>query len=94
MKKIVGGKLYDTETAVVCGVWNNEFQAGDDKACQETLYRTKNGSWFLRGKGGDSSVYHRGPELRPLEEYEARDWAEEHLSADAYMAAFGEVEAA
>jgi hypothetical protein len=52
----------------------------------ETLYRTKNGRFFLAGEGGALSKYARtisptcsapGEDLRPLTDREALEWLEE-----------------
>lgn len=95
MKKILGGKKYNTETAHCVGAyWNGG-------ACSETLYRKRTGEFFLYGEGGPMSKYGvaygnnewgYGEEIRPLTVDEAKAWAEEHLDADEYEAVFGEVE--
>ena len=102
MKKIVDGKTYNTETATELGVWGNDYGTTDFRWCDETLYRTKKGAYFLFGEGGAMSRYAGrygdmwgdGEELIPLEEKEAKEWAERKLDADEYIAAFGEPEEA
>lgn len=99
MKKILGGKKYDTETARVVGTYGNG-SSGFGK-CSETLYRKRRGEFFLYGEGGPMSKYGvaygdnewgYGEEIRPLTVDEAKAWAEENLDADEYEAVFGEVE--
>ena len=99
MKKIISGRKYDTATAVLVGEWSDGYP-GDFKYECETLYRKRNGEYFLFGEGGAMSKYARsrgdntwsgGEEIIPLSYDRAREWAEKHLDADDYEAAFGEV---
>lgn len=97
MKKIIAGKLYDTETAKEIGYWDNGIYGNDFRACEETLYLKKTGEYFLHGEGGPLSkyaVYHgnntSGSErIFPFTYDEAKEWAEKHLDADTFMAHFG-----
>lgn len=57
MKKIINGKRYDTETSEVISEWDNSLDCGNFRYYEETLYRTRNGNWFLHGKGGQLSPY-------------------------------------
>ena len=41
MKKVIKGRVYNTETAVKLGAWYNDYNYGDLKYCAEELYRTK-----------------------------------------------------
>ena len=99
MKKILGGKKYDTETARMVGTYGNGSSGFG--ACSETLYRKRTGEFFLYGEGGPMSKYGvaygdnewgYGEEIRPLTVDEAKAWAEKHLDADEYEEVFGEVE--
>lgn len=56
MKRIIDGKLYNTETATkIC---NDSYgYSGDFKYFDEDLYVTKNGNYFLAGEGGAASKY-------------------------------------
>ena len=101
MKKIIDGKMYNTETAEECGFWSNGYSRSDFDFCEETLYRKKTGEYFLYGEGGPRTRYSRecsrnswcgGEEIVPLTEDEARNWAEHHLDADKYIEVFGDVE--
>jgi len=100
MKKIINGKLYDTDTAKALGCGANTYDTRDYTHWIETLYRKKTGEYFLHGEGGPLSKYARtvgqnewsgGEEIRPLTLEEARAWAEEHMNADDYQAEFGEI---
>lgn len=57
MKKIIDGKIYNTETANEIEEWNNGFGGGDFRYCYETLYQSKKGVFFLYGRGGALSKY-------------------------------------
>lgn len=101
MKKIINGAKYDTATAKKLGNWTNNERYGDFNYCEETLYRTKSGKYFLHGKGGAMSRYSQsagnnswsgGEKIEPMDRRSAMEWAEEHLDGDEYEEAFGEVE--
>ena len=55
MKKIIEGKTYNTETALLLGDWQNLWK-GDYHYCREELYRTKKGTYFLYGEDRKSVV--------------------------------------
>lgn len=87
MKKIINGKRYDTETAKQIAYWENGSSYSDGHWMEEELYRTKNGNWFLHGKGGAMSPYSRpvdsnartsGADLIPLDADAAKAWLESH----------------
>ena len=100
MKKIINGKVYDTDTARELGSWANMADRRNFSQFEETLYRKKTGEFFLYGEGGPASKYAQavgqnewsgGSRIMPLDFSEARQWAEEHLDADEYEAIFGAV---
>lgn len=99
MKKIINGKVYDTDTAQDVGNWDNGVYGGFDSVA-ETLYRKRTGEFFLLGQGGARTRYASaagdnhwsgGSAIIPLTWEAARAWAEEHLAAEGYEAIFGEV---
>lgn len=101
MRKIINGKMYNTETAVKCGEWWNGLGMRDFRSCTETLYQKKTGEYFLLGEGGPMTEYARqisynscegSWKVIPLTEEEARAWAEDKLSIDEYIELFGEPE--
>jgi len=55
MKQIINGKRYDTEKATQLARWHNGFNWADPKLCEEKLYGTKNGAFFIHGAGGAMS---------------------------------------
>ena len=101
MKRIINGRLYDTDTARNIGSWSNNFGAGDFKSCTEVLYQKKTGEYFLFGSGGAMTSYARdaedggitgGSEIIPFSKSQAKNWAKEHLSAEEYLKLFDTTE--
>lgn len=99
MRKIIANKSYDTDTAVLVGEWNNREYGSFDYVA-ESLYRKRTGEYFLHGEGGARSRYAEshgnnswgaGETITPLNIESAAEWAESHLTADAYESEFGEV---
>jgi len=52
MKRVINGLLYNTETANKIHQWDNGYYSNDFKAREKTLYKTKNGAYFLEHQGG------------------------------------------
>jgi hypothetical protein len=77
-------KRYDTQTAELIAEWDNGGNRSDFRHCSESLYRTKNGAWFLHGRGGALSKYAEpceagrgtqgGCRITPLSEEQAAAW--------------------
>lgn len=76
MKKVIRGRLYDTETAKLIGSTSDTG---------ETLYRKRTGEYFLCCIG-DS-----GEHIQPMTYDEAKGWAEKAFKADKWAAEFGEL---
>ncbi len=100
MKKIINGRLYDTETAKELGS-DSYSNRRDFHYWEETLYQKRTGEFFVYGEGGAASKYAEsvglnewssGERIMPLSYAEAREWAEEHLDGDEYIEIFGEPE--
>lgn len=51
MKKVINGKVYNTETAEEVASYSFS-NSNDFRYIREKLYRTKKGNWFLYGEGG------------------------------------------
>lgn len=101
MKKIINNKVYDTETAVKVGEWDNGQRNNNLYWCIEELHRKRTGEFFLYGYGGPGSKYavslgdsswSGGEKIIPLTYQAAQKWAETHLDGDKYEAIFGSVE--
>lgn len=97
MKKVISGVLCDTETAKVLGEYEREHKSSFHWYV-ERLYRTKSGKYFIHGEGHAASPYARkvaqnewapGEAIKLLPPEAARQWAEDHLGAAEYIAAFG-----
>lgn len=99
MKKIIKGRLYDTEKAKEIGGCSSGHSKSSFEWYYETLYQKRTGEFFIYGEGHAASKYARyckdggsdpGEEIVPLSYEEAQSWAEEHLDGDEYIEIFGE----
>lgn len=97
MRKVINGKLYDTDTARPIVNWSKGYTT-DFSYVSETLYRKRTGEYFVHGKGGPMSAYREtigqsqwsgGEAIRPLDYDAARRWMEGHAEADQYEREFG-----
>lgn len=100
MKKIIGGRCYNTDTAKILG-GAGYSHPGDFAFWSERLYQKKTGEFFIHGVGGAMSKYSRsvdcntftgGEEIIPLTVKEAQKWVEENLDVEEYERIFDEVE--
>lgn len=87
MKAVINGKLYNTETAEQIHNYHNGYPISDFHYCEEALYRTKKGAFFLAGEGGALSKWSRasggngrcgGDGIEVLTPDEALEWLEGH----------------
>jgi len=86
MKKVIGGKLYDSDKAERVLAWANHFPVDHPEHCTEILHKTKKGAFFISGQGGAASKYatrlvkghEPGEGLEVLSRREALSWLEEH----------------
>jgi len=93
MKKVINGLTYNTETATKIGGADNigtgATSWSDFHAWSASLYRTKNGRYFLAGEGGARSMFSRpigdgasgGAGIIPMKKEEALEWAERNLDS-------------
>ena len=99
MKRIIKGKLYDTEKATEVAEWSDGAPS-DFRYIEETLYRKRTGEYFLYGYGGPMTQYSErvgnaygyGAAILPISYDEARAWGEEHMDADEWQEEFGPAE--
>lgn len=86
MRKVIEGRRYDTDTAKQVG-WYWDKEEGDFFHVEETLYRKRNGEYFLHGKGGAAIARYcqyrpdgscAGEKIVSLLEDEAKEWAAAH----------------
>lgn len=100
MKKVINGKVYDTDTARKVGCI--DYGLGDRfSGWSETLYVKRTGEYFLLGEGGPGSKYSvqigvnqssGSTKIFPLSYDGACKWAEDNLDGDEYIAEFGEID--
>ena len=97
MKKVINGKRYDTDTAILCGSMSYGQGPRDFNHYSEDLYQKRTGEFFLYGEGGPRSPYAEevamnewsgGESIRPLTIDEAKQWVEANLDADDYEKLF------
>lgn len=100
MKKIINGRKYDTSTAKWIAKDWSDFPKTDFSYWEESLFRKKNGEFFLYGWGGAMSKYSKqigqnewmgSEKITPVSIEEAKTWGEEHMTTEAYEATFGAV---
>jgi len=96
MKKMIEGKMYNTEAAKLVVVWDNGLLPGDINRCKEALYRNIRGTYFLHGAGGANTRYNTrvngswtsGEEIIPMSLGAAQTWVKNKLSRDEYVSIF------
>lgn len=102
MKAIIEGKRYDTDKATKLGEGGSDGATSrtDFRWYKEALYRTpRSRVYFLAGRGGPMTRYARpagqnawqgGERIIPLTAAQARQWAEQNLTADQVEAIFAD----
>lgn len=95
MKRVVDGKLYDTERAEKLHEYENMDDQGNFYYYEEALYRTAKGNYFIAGSGAAMSKYAEslgggswggGGGIRPLTKPGAADWLDEHDGVEVLVA--------
>lgn len=76
MKKIIDGKVYDTDTAKQIGAWDNGIYGSFDSVAA-WLYRKRTGEYFV-----ERQDCYSGAVITKMSYEKARQWAEEHLDAE------------
>ena len=98
MKKIINGKMYNTETAKILAEDCASCAANDFNYWWEGLYKKRTGEYFIQGEGGPMSKYAQsmgndswgwGYGIKPITTDHAKSWCEKHCSADEYETIFG-----
>ena len=102
MKKIINGKMYNTETAkYIDYAAEGACDSFNSYHWREELYKKRTGEYFIFGEGGASSrwrcevergCYSDGWGFKPLTDDEAKEWLEKYGDPDVYIAEFGEPE--
>ena len=86
MKKIINGRLYDTDTAKKLGSYDNEHFTTDFNYHREELFQKRTGEYFIVNTSYDYTI------ISPATEKKAKEWCEEHLTGEEYISIFGNVE--
>jgi hypothetical protein len=82
MRKVVNDRKYNTETATEAAHWTSGHSCSDYRRCDETLFYTPKGGWFLYCTGGPMSKHavtfgngqSSGEYIVVLTDGEALDW--------------------
>lgn len=98
MNRFIDGRRFDTDRAKPIAEWQNMSDQTSFDYLRETLYRKKNGEYFLHGEGHANTRYGNwqgntggwGEKIMPMSPGDARLWAESHLTAEGYADIFGE----
>lgn len=102
MRKIIDGKLYNTETALRLYDYDNKLYTTDFHYYSETLYKTKKGAYFLLAEGGAMSKMSEsnghstfgGIDIKAFSPAEAQDYLIKHQAIDIFEIEFGFLEEA
>jgi hypothetical protein len=97
LKRVINGKLYDTETAESLHFWSNGRTLTDFSYRSKELFRTKKGAYFIHHVGGpmtdmakpvDSNTRTGGEDIEPITEKEAIKFLEKHDGTDVLLELF------
>lgn len=101
MRKIINGKMYNTETANNVATYYYNTTSDFDRFHEE-LYQKKTKEFFIYGSGGARSKYsyHNisdnswcgSSDIIPISENEAKEWLCSHNFINTYIKLFGEPE--
>ncbi len=101
MKSIINGLRYDTSKAVLIGEASYDGSRSDFQWWEAGLYRTpRSGRYFLAGRGGPMTMWSHstgqnswtgGSGIKPLDDADAVEWAEQHLTTAEVEAGFVEL---
>ena len=99
-KKIINGRMYNTDTTEVLGSWDNGYPRGDFSFEEQTLHKKKTGEYFVYASGGAQSNLGdcygghdcSGEKFIPMSVEQAQQWSEEYLTVEKYVEIWGEPE--
>ena len=99
-KKIINGRMYNTDTTEVLGSWDNGYPRGDFSFEEQTLHKKKTGEYFVYASGGAQSNFGdcygghdcSGEKFIPKSVEQAQQWSEEYLTVEKYVEIWGEPE--
>lgn len=98
MKKIIGNKVFDTDTAQLIKRADHDNITSSEGKCKQSLYRKRTGDYFLCVSGARTDTFHnlhladvkhdRERHIYPLTYEQTRSWAEAEMTADEWLAIF------
>lgn len=100
MKKIINGKVYNTEKAhLIAEAHHDNIKDADGKSLKQWLYRKKTGELFVHAEGAAielQNIFQHGYKpnagIYPLTYEQAQKWAERELTAEQWESIFGDPE--
>ena len=100
MKRVIQGKVYNTDTATLICEVGNGLGASDFDGWYGDLYRSPKGHYFIAGSGGARTMFGEGngrtiwgtSGIILVDEADAQEMASKALDGDAYIIAIGQVE--
>lgn len=99
MKKIIHGRVYDTDTAMLIARADHaNVKDATGNACEQALHRKKTGEFFVHLISGTSITLHdilgadyrQGRGIYPLTYEQTQKWAEAELTAEEWTSIFGD----
>ena len=93
MKKIIDGKVYNTDTAKeICQKIIRANMGSNLATAFDTLYQKRTGEFFLSHQTTGQSLWDSRDYITPISKAKAKDFAVQNMDADDYMAVFGNIE--
>ncbi len=92
MKKVIDGKVYNTEKAEELANWNNGVPFEGFLFSSEILYKSNKGQYFLACQGGHGTFYKGEEEIKLIDESEVKSWLEKTNNHQVYIDLFDPVE--
>lgn len=81
MRKRIGSRMYDTDSARLCGrTWTNGMPDGSPAFVQENLYQKRTGEFFLVVSRGLADSAEGRCSVEPMTHQQAKEWAMERWS--------------
>lgn len=84
MKKVIKGKVYDTDTAKQIS-YEGDTAHGTHREWENALYQKRTGEFFAY-----EWTLTAGETIHPITADEAKEWMEKHGTAEQYIAVFGD----
>lgn len=91
MKKVINGKMYNTESARCVHDWYNGLFTNDFHYLERSLYLKKTGEFFLYSFGGLMTGCNGERKIKPLSIEEAKAYVEKNCDGELYEELFGEI---